>query len=59
MEEKRIHTTILIKRRTSGTPGPPTSLKSGELAVNEVDNTLYIGTTTNSLSGTSQDPGFF
>ena len=59
MEQKRVNTTILIKRRTSGTPGPPTSLKSGELAVNEVDNTLYIGTTTNSLSGTNQDPGFF
>ena len=59
MEQKRVNTTILIKRRTSGTPGPPTSLKSGELAVNEVDNTLYIGTTTNSLSGTNQDLGFF
>ena len=59
MEEKRLYTTILIKRRVSGDPGPPTSLRSGELAVNEVDNTLYIGTATNLLSGTSTDPGFF
>lgn len=34
---------IRIKRRASGAAGAPTSLKSAELAHNEVDNTLYIG----------------
>ena len=51
MEEKRIYTTILIKRRVSGEPGPPSSLVHGELAVNEVGGgTLYIGTSTPDLS---------
>ena len=60
MEEKRIHTTILIKRRISGEPGPPASLAPGELAFNEVNNTAYIGTTITSLSGVEpKDPGFF
>ena len=61
MEEKRIHTTILIKRRISGDPGPPTSLAPGELAFNEVNNTLFIGTNNNtSLSGAEPtDPGLF
>ena len=40
-----------IKRRLAGDPGPPTQLQSGELAFNEVDNTLYIGV--ESLSTTS------
>ena len=35
--------TIQLKRRVSGAAGAPSSLKSGELAHNEVDNTLYIG----------------
>lgn len=34
---------IRIKRRASGAAGAPASLKSAELAHNEVDNTLYIG----------------
>jgi hypothetical protein len=61
MEEKRIHTTILIKRRVSGEPGPPTSLTPGELAFNEVTNTAYIGTDNETLSGSTPptDPGFF
>ena len=32
-----------IKRRLAGQPGPPDSLQVGELAFNEVDNTLYYG----------------
>jgi len=60
MEEKKIHTTILIKRRVSGDPGPPTSLAQGELAFNEVNNTLFIGTTNDALSGNdTSDPGLF
>jgi hypothetical protein len=34
---------IRIKRRASGNAGAPASLKSAEMAHNEVDNTLYIG----------------
>ena len=34
---------IRIKRRASGNAGAPASLKSAELAHNEVDGTLYIG----------------
>ena len=34
---------IKIKRRTSGNAGAPASLLNGELAMNEVDNTLYYG----------------
>ena len=34
---------IRIKRRASGNAGAPTTLKSAELAHNEVDDTLYIG----------------
>ncbi len=40
-----------IKRRLAGDPGPPGALQTGELAFNEVDNTLYIGV--ESPSGTS------
>lgn len=36
-------TTIQIKRRVTGGVGAPTSLKNGEVAFNEVDNTLYYG----------------
>jgi len=32
-----------IKRRLAGEPGAPESLQVGELAFNEVDNTLYYG----------------
>lgn len=35
--------TVRIKRRWSGGTGAPSSLKSGELAFNGMDNTLYIG----------------
>ena len=49
--------TILIKRRISGDPGPPSSLAHGELAFNEVSNTLHIGTNSPSLS--SNNPGTF
>ena len=34
---------IRIKRRVSGLAGAPASLKSAELAHNEVDDTLYVG----------------
>jgi len=57
MEEKRLYSTILIKRRTHGDPGPPSSLSHGELAFNEVSDTLHIGTNNTSLSST--DPGTF
>lgn len=36
--------TIRIKRRLEGEPGPPTNLSEGELAFNEVEEVLYIGT---------------
>jgi hypothetical protein len=50
-----------IKRRLAGAPGAPESLQVGELAFNEVDNTLYYGrsqplsanTTSTSVSGVS------
>ena len=58
MEEKGIHTTILIKRRITGEPGPPESLTPGQLAFNEASNTMYIETSAPALSG-SGDPGFF
>lgn len=35
--------TIQLKRRVSGVAGAPAALKSGELAHNEVDATLYVG----------------
>lgn len=35
--------TIQLKRRASGVAGAPAALKSGELAHNEVDDTLYVG----------------
>lgn len=34
---------IRIKRRTSGAVGGPATLKSGELAYNNMDNTIYAG----------------
>ena len=34
---------IQLKRRVSGLAGAPAALKSGEIAHNEVDNTLYVG----------------
>lgn len=35
--------TIQFKRRVSGAAGAPAALKSGEVAHNEVDDTLYVG----------------
>jgi hypothetical protein len=35
--------TIQLKRRVSGVAGAPASLKSGEIAHNEVNDTLYVG----------------
>jgi len=53
---------IRIKRRLTGEPGPPDIIDTGELAYNEIDDTLYIGvsyeppvtdtTTVSSESGT-------
>jgi hypothetical protein len=43
-------TIIRIKRRLEGEAGPPPMLNVGELAYNEVDDTLYIGVSTPSLS---------
>ena len=50
--------TFQIKRRLAGDPGPPDVLQSGELAFNEVEDTLYIGveplsTTSGELSGSA------
>jgi hypothetical protein len=50
--------TFQIKRRLAGDPGPPDVLQTGELAFNEVEDTLYIGveslsTTSGELSGTA------
>ena len=39
--------TIRIKRRITGSTGAPSTLAVGELAYNEMDNTLYIGTHNN------------
>lgn len=59
-EPKRIYTTILIKRRIAGAEGPPENLNHGELGMNEVNNTLYIGTTNteNISSSDVTDMGF-
>ena len=35
--------TIQFKRRSTGNAGAPAALKSGEVAHNEVENTLYVG----------------
>ena len=43
-------TIIRIKRRLEGEAGPPLVLDAGEFAYNEVDDTLYIGVSTPSLS---------
>lgn len=50
--------TFQIKRRLAGDPGPPDVLEPGELAFNEVEDTLYIGvatlsTTSGELSGSA------
>ncbi len=45
--------TIRIKRRASGAAGSPSSLQSGELAWNEVDETLYIGKGTGGAGGSA------
>ena len=53
-EPKRIYTTILIKRRVKGEAGPPSNLGKGELAFNETNQTLYIGSNIPSLSATEE-----
>lgn len=45
--------TIRIKRRTSGSPGAPSSLANAELAYNEVDDILYYGKGTGGAGGTA------
>ena len=35
--------TIQLKRRLAGNAGAPAALRSGEVAHNEVDDTLYVG----------------
>lgn len=62
MKQEKIPCTILIKRRVSGEPGPPSVLQPGELAINEGNATLYIGTQTSQLSSeetTVTDMGTF
>jgi hypothetical protein len=54
MEEKRIYSTICIKRRVSGEAGPPPMLNKGELAFNETNQTLYIGSNFPSLSSSEE-----
>jgi hypothetical protein len=55
MEQQRIPCTILIKRRVAGPPGPPDFLNVGELAFNEADDTLCIGTTDNKALSAQED----
>lgn len=45
--------TVRIKRRTSGSPGAPSSLANAELAYNEVDDVLYYGKGTGGAGGTA------
>jgi hypothetical protein len=45
--------TIRIKRRTTGSPGPPGILANAELAYNEVDHTLYYGEGTGGTGGSA------
>lgn len=45
--------TLRIKRRTSGSPGAPSSLANAELAFNEVDDILYYGKGTGGGGGTA------
>lgn len=54
MENEKGNCIIRIKRRLEGDPGAPQILSEGELAYNEVDDTLYIGvsdTSSNILTG--------
>ena len=61
MEEKIIPCVIKIKRRVSGEAGPPPTLSWGEMAMNEVNQTFYIGTTKSQETSTNSttDFGFF
>ena len=61
MEEQIVPCIIKIKRRVSGEAGPPPTLTWGEMALNEVNQTLYIGTTNSQeTSGkNTNDFGFF
>jgi hypothetical protein len=54
MEEQRIYSTILIKRRVSGEAGPPPILGKGELAFNETNQNSHIGSNIPSLSAAEE-----
>jgi Lower baseplate protein N-terminal domain len=45
--------TLRIKRRASGSPGAPATLKNAELAYNEVDDILYYGKGTGGEGGSA------
>lgn len=45
--------TFRIKRRSSGSPGAPSSLSNAELAFNEVDDILYYGKGTGGVGGSA------
>lgn len=45
--------TLRIKRRSSGSPGAPSSLANAELAFNEVDDILYYGKGSGGAGGTA------
>lgn len=45
--------TIRIKRRTSGSPGAPSTLMDSELAYNQVDDILYMGKGTGGTGGSA------
>lgn len=45
--------TVRIKRRLTGAPGAPASLENAELAMNEVDQTLYYGVGTGGAGGSA------
>lgn len=60
MEDQIVPCIIKIKRRVSGEAGPPPTLTWGEMAMNEVNQTLYIGTESQETSGNNTtDFGFF
>jgi hypothetical protein len=50
--------TFQIKRRTSGASGAPGSLANGELAFNEVNNTLYYGASGGTIKSIAGDGAY-
>jgi hypothetical protein len=50
---------ILIRRRTTGSTGGPATLSGGELAYNEVDDTLYYGRQVDGVVLPIAGPGAF